>query len=450
MADEFLTLLTPANNSGVVGLARTSLDGNTLTVDIAASGLTPGQEHPFHLHGFLTGEPSRLATAADDRDGDGVVETAEGEAVFGPVIAGLTDHGKARYFLETWPGAFPEADAKGNLNFHQSYTLDPNYAPEAAILARLHERLEGRVLELHGLDVPAGLGAGTGGEAHGAAGYNTSVPVAQGLVLPGAELPGWLGADSGTFLADAAKALSLLAPYSLAPDGSGPAAPEPAGANNPDIDDFAALLLPSNGSGALGVATAHIDRDAATLTVELVIGGLEPNQMHGAHIHGFADDRPSLLPNFTLDADKDGFVEDPEGESVVAPVILALTQDGSISNQVLGANFPAADANGVVRLSETYRFNESDPTQAAIFAELDQRLAGREVQFHGLTVPATEGEGTGGEVNGTAGYKAELPVANGILLPVDSNLTSLAPDDLQGALDTVLAKLGTSADTLFA
>jgi hypothetical protein len=35
-----------------------------------------------------------------------------------------------------------------------------------------------------------------------------------------------------------------------------------------------------------------------------------------------------------------------------------------------------------------------------------------------LFVPATEGEGTPGEVNGTAGYKATLPVANGILLPV--------------------------------
>jgi hypothetical protein len=33
-------------------------------------------------------------------------------------------------------------------------------------------------------------------------------------------------------------------------------------------------------------------------------------------------------------------------------------------------------------------------------------------------VPATEGEGTPGEVNGTAGYKPTLPVANGILLPV--------------------------------
>ena len=62
--------------------------------------------------------------------------------------------------------------------------------------------------------------------------------------------------------------------------------------------------------------------------------------------------------------------------------------------------------------------DETDPAEAAIFKELTDRLTGREVQVHGLFVPATEGEGTQGEVNGTAGYKATLPVANGILLPV--------------------------------
>ena len=130
------------------------------------------------------------------------------------------------------------------------------------------------------------------------------------------------------------------------------------------------------------------------------------------------DDRPSLLPNYRLDADKDGFVEDKEGEPVVAPVVLALTEDGTISNAEAGLDFPNADASGAFRLSRTYDFDEADPAEAAIFKELTDRLTGREVQVHGLFVPATEGEGTPGEVNGTAGYKATLPVANGILLPV--------------------------------
>ena len=37
--------------------------------------------------------------------------------------------------------------------------------------------------------------------------------------------------------------------------------------------------------------------------------GLTPGLEHASHIHGFANDAPSLLPNYRLDADKDGFVK---------------------------------------------------------------------------------------------------------------------------------------------
>ncbi|MBL6458931.1 CHRD domain-containing protein [Belnapia sp. T6] len=425
MSGSYVSLITPANNSGVLGLAQVTLDGNVLGVEVAASGLTPDEMHPFHLHGFLDDAPERLAVYSDDADGDGIVETQEGEAsAYGPVLAGLTASGRAGYFLETWPD-FPTADASGNLNFAQTYVLDPNDAGQAAILERVTARLEGRVLEFHGLEVAPGYGIGTPGEVAGPSGYNEQVPVAEGLLLRADAVP---GLDSADFLAKASTLLAQLAPYQLSPtaEGKEPAAPEnPTVASSPG-DDFMALMLPSNGSGALGLASAHIDRVAATLTVDLLMTGLTPDEVHAAHIHGFADGSASLLPNFRLDADRDGFVEDKEGEPVVGPVIQALTADGSITNEEVQANFPMADAAGTLRLHETYRFDTSDPTQAALFASLDERLAGREVQVHGLLVPAIEGEGTGGEVNGEAGYKPELPVANGILLPVSPDLMALA------------------------
>lgn len=171
------------------------------------------------------------------------------------------------------------------------------------------------------------------------------------------------------------------------------------------------------------------------MTVELSTTGLTPGLEHASHIHGFANDSPSLLPNCRLDADRDGFVEDREGAPVVAPVILALTEDGAVSSASTGLDFPNADASGNLRLAQTHDFDETDPAQAAIFKELTDRLAGREVQVHGPFLPATEGGGTGGEVNGTAGCKATLPVANGVLLPVT---------DAQAAQD--LAALGRSLE----
>ncbi len=37
--------------------------------------------------------------------------------------------------------------------------------------------------------------------------------------------------------------------------------------------------------------------------------GLEPNQVHVQHIHGFPDDKASRSPTIRGDADRDGFVE---------------------------------------------------------------------------------------------------------------------------------------------
>ena len=424
MAETAFTLLTPANNSGVLGLARATFDGATLRVDVVASGLTPGQTHPFHLHGFLDDRPERPAIFADDADGDGFVETAEGESnAYGPVIAGLTASGDAAFGLEVSPD-FPVAAADGTLRFTQTYALDPAVADDAQILERLTARFEGRFLQFHGLDVPPGAGAGTPGEVNGTGGYIPGLPVAAGPLF-GADAAGieagtaeWLAADSATFLDRGAAALSLLAPYSLNYEGTGPVAQERPGAATPPTDTYAALLAPSNGSGALGAALVTLNRDETSVTVEMFMTGLTPGEEHASHIHGFPSDVPSLLPNFRLDLDRDGFVEDGEGSAVVGPVIFGLTRDGSITNAPSTADFPVADDAGNFSLRQTYDFDTPDPVERTLFGELEDRLTGREVQVHGLFVPATEGEGTAFEVNGEAGYKPNLPVANGILLPV--------------------------------
>lgn len=225
-----------------------------------------------------------------------------------------------------------------------------------------------------------------------------------------------LASSDPTAVADLNQA---LAPYTLLPQGGGTAAREPAArVDAPAADTFTSLLLPANNSGVLGAARAVFDEAAGTVTVDFRATGLTPGQEHALHIHGFSDDRPSLIPNAVLDADRDGFVEDPEGEEVVGPVILALTADGTISDATAVGNFPVADASGALALSATYQFNLSDPGELARYTDLRDRFTGRELQIHGRDVSAGAGAGTPNEVDGTAGYKAVLPVGNGILLPV--------------------------------
>ncbi len=183
MAETAFALLTPSNNSGVLGLARATLDGTTLKVDVVASGLAPNQVHPFHIHGFLDDRPERLAVATDDADGDGRVESPEGGSLAtGPVIAGLTASGDAAFGVGVSPD-FPVAAADGTLRFSQTYALNPAAADDAQILERLDARFEGRILQLHGLDVPPGAGAGTPGEVNGTGGYTPGLPVAAGPLL---------------------------------------------------------------------------------------------------------------------------------------------------------------------------------------------------------------------------------------------------------------------------
>ncbi len=211
-----------------------------------------------------------------------------------------------------------------------------------------------------------------------------------------------------------------LAPYTLNPAGTGPEAPELSPRlDAPAASVFFSLLEPSNNSGVSSYAVVSFDEVAGTVRAAFRGAGLTPGVEHPLHIHGFSDDSPSLLPNLSLDADRDGFVEDGEGDNVVGPVILALTEDGAINNATLGVNFPQADANGALSLVQTYRFNAADPEELSLLTELRDRFTGREVQIHGLEVPATAGAGTVNEVNGVAGYKPNLPVANGILLPLD-------------------------------
>jgi len=239
----------------------------------------------------------------------------------------------------------------------------------------------------------------------------------------------WGGLTQEALVTLGANLQALLNPYTLNATGTGPVAPEPAGVlDAPQTDTFISLLQPANGSGVYGAAEINFDEAAGIITVDLAAIGLTPDVAHASHIHGFSDDRPSLVPNASLDRDSDGFVEDQEGDEVVGPVILALTTDGRVTDATRAAEFPVADAHGHLLLNETYRFDLDDPGQLAIFENLRDRLSGREVQIHGLEVAPGTGAGTPNEINGTGGYRAPLPVANGIVLPVDENASGVVAD----------------------
>jgi hypothetical protein len=185
--------------------------------------------------------------------------------------------------------------------------------------------------------------------------------------------------------------------------------------------EFVSTLGSINHSGVTGNATVFLDN--TDLTVNIHATGLEPNEPHPIHIHGFGADGipspiPSALPTIADDTDHDGFIELAEGQVRYGPIILNIasgsTPTGPEVNPV--AQFATAPG-GIIDFHQTYHFNLSDPNQAMIF-NLLRPLDLREFVIHGETVPVGVGLDTPGEVNGSGGYQAVLPVADGLIRSV--------------------------------
>jgi len=187
-----------------------------------------------------------------------------------------------------------------------------------------------------------------------------------------------------------------------------------------DADIFYVTNLTTlNGSGVTGEVIIGYDLDTDTITVAISASGLEPNQIHIQHIHGFVDGTNSTTPTAAQDVDGDGFVEVGEGAATYGPVLLNLATnhdndagaDNGHSHAGGPTGFPIAP-DGDIWFIESYQL-PAGLLPAAPTLDL------REIVIHGLSAGAV-GAGTPGEVNGIAGYKLALPAASGELIEVGS------------------------------
>ncbi len=108
------------NGSGASANVTVSTDGTNITVNINATGLTPGAPHAQHLH---IGGQNVCPTASADTDGDGLVNTAEGQPAYGGVKVSLTTSGDTSPSSALAVDRFPTADSSGNLSYSRTFAL---------------------------------------------------------------------------------------------------------------------------------------------------------------------------------------------------------------------------------------------------------------------------------------------------------------------------------------
>lgn len=215
-----------------------------------------------------------------------------------------------------------------------------------------------------------------------------------------------------------------------------------AGGNGNDIliaepQAFTASFQAVNGSGVAGTVRVSIEGDQLHIAADVT--GLEPGQAHDLTINGLVASGHApldVLPmTSSLDTDHDGFIELREAQQGAGPVLMDL-----------GAQTPAAD--GSLHVDHTFALNAlpglSPGASAADLLPLDFRA----VELHGLGVPAGAGAGTGGEVNGTAGFKAALPVAAADLHVADASPAGTTAANTAANVPGVTLLGGNGADRL--
>ena len=140
--------LAELNGSGSSGVAVLTLaEDGSLTVNIEAQGMVPGQPHAQHIHGDSSLERDFTCPTPDaDANGDGIVNTVEGIPSYGEIHIALTTQGDATAASGLAVDRFPVAGADGAVSYERTFMATELPDGTATAVRNLH-------VVTHGIDV---------------------------------------------------------------------------------------------------------------------------------------------------------------------------------------------------------------------------------------------------------------------------------------------------------
>lgn len=130
-----------------IGEARFSIVGDKLTISIKAHGLPPNIIHWQHFHGFADNRAASCPSAADDANGDGIIDLIETEAKAGTTMVPFTNDPIS---MDIANGTYPKAAAGGTYTYRQTVSLTGLTEAFAKAFNSQTLDLDRRVVFIHG------------------------------------------------------------------------------------------------------------------------------------------------------------------------------------------------------------------------------------------------------------------------------------------------------------
>ena len=130
------------------GMVVLTVESDALTIDVDVKGLSPGM-HMIHIHGFTTGDKAAsCASAAQDKNGDGIIDIGETVPVSGTTLIPFTDEPAT---LKIASDSYPKSGAGGELKYRATVSVAKLDAALKKQFGIDGMHLDRRVIYVHGV-----------------------------------------------------------------------------------------------------------------------------------------------------------------------------------------------------------------------------------------------------------------------------------------------------------
>jgi hypothetical protein len=150
-----------ALNTTVTGLkaageATFTINGDSLTIAVNASGVPKDIEHWQHFHGFTDGRAAACPAHSADVNRDGIIDVVETGPAAGTTMVPFSGDPVS---MDVPQGTYPKASATGTLQYRETVSLSALEAAFAKAFDGQKLDLDRRVVFLHGIPAATRLPA---------------------------------------------------------------------------------------------------------------------------------------------------------------------------------------------------------------------------------------------------------------------------------------------------